>query len=243
MTTIIQVEFLESDNQSLFGPSMYKTLVKALWNAGAPGVTVFRGEEGLDHQRRIQNIHSDYLSDSLPIKLHVVIDSDEDVQSVIQSIGQATGDKAFVFLMKGTNIRDILDSTRRESMPVPRMSNETPGSDTESRQHHIAKVIRVYMKEDDSYDGKPLHHVLLEQLQKESSVAWVGVQQALEGFGKEHVIRKNQLFSMSTQAPLVLEVTCRGDEVHTLLNQLEPYLLKASGPCVVLEGQQVQFKS
>ena len=235
MTTFIQVDFLESDGGKLFGPPLYEAITRALWEAGAPGVTVLRAEEGLDHRGRLQSIHSDYLSDALPVTLHVVLDVDSEMHRIVEGMQKVVkGRNVLVFTTAVENVKSKLN---KNVMGVGVMqSGRTPVGSTE----RTAKILRVYMKEEDNHQGTPLYHSLLQALQKEQ-VSWVGMQRALEGFGAEHVIRKNKLFSMSNHAPVVVEIACLDDKLDGLLHRLKPFLMAASGPCIVLAGHHVMF--
>ncbi len=235
MTTFIQVDFLESDGAKLFGRPLYDVIVRALWEAGAPGITVLRSEEGLDHRGRLQDIHSDYLSDALPVTLQVVVDLDLDADRIVERMQKVIkGRNVLVFKTLVENVKSRFDARASGGVFMPSRRGQT---DSTARE---AKILRIYMKEEDSYQGSSLYHVLLQEFQKEN-VSWVGVQRALEGFGSEHVIRKNKLFAMSNHAPVIVEVACLEDKLDGLLDRLQPFLMAASGPCIVLDGQHLVF--
>lgn len=235
MTTFIQVDFLETDGAKLFGRPLYEVIVRTLWEGGAPGVTVLRAEEGIDHRGRLQDIHSDYLSDALPVTLHVVVDLDSDVDRIVERMHKVIKERN-VLVFK-TVVENVKSKFGARALGGALMQSRQEQTGSTARE---AKILRVYMKEEDSYQGSPLHHALLHELQTEN-VSWVGVQRALEGFGSDHVIRKNKLISMSNHAPVIVEVACLEEKLDGLLDRLQPFLMAASGPCIVLAGHHVMF--
>ncbi|MCL6625286.1 MAG: DUF190 domain-containing protein [Alicyclobacillus shizuokensis] len=65
---------------------MYREFVHLLWESSALGVTVFRGEEGVDRDAHIQSADAAYLSQSLPITMHIVFEDEDATDEFINRV-------------------------------------------------------------------------------------------------------------------------------------------------------------
>lgn len=222
MTRYIQIHLRESETTGWLGRPLYDEVVHLLWQSGAPGITVFRGEEGLDRKGHIQNIHSEYLSNALPITLHLVVEASDRIDLMMDRIRTCLQKHDFfIFMTDAINVK-------------LKSSNIQGGTGMER-----GSTLKVYMKEEDHYQDVPLYHALVQHLRKRN-ILWVNVQRALEGFGADHVIRKNKIFEFANHSPVLVEVSCASDQMNELVTHLQPLLQSASGPAIVIEGQFIQ---
>jgi PII-like signaling protein len=184
-------------------------------------VTVFHDNEGYDSHGKLQRLDSDYMAD-VPMTLEVYGLSEE-VQEVCREIDSILPKTSRVFVI--SNVLNVKEANvRMQSTP-----------NTAQWEKDTGYVLRVYMKESDQYHHVPLYEALLLELKK-LGILWVDVQRALEGFGADHVLRKTAWLSFSSQAPLVLEATCKADSAGVILDSIHPLLAQASGPAVMFQG-------
>ncbi|MDQ0190455.1 DUF190 domain-containing protein [Alicyclobacillus cycloheptanicus] len=217
--TLLQIHLHEGDRKGLLGRLVYEDIVHDLWKSGAPGITVFRGEEGLDAHRHIQNIHSEYMSDNLPVDLDVY-GTQREIEDIIVHLDkqlQTTNGEAFCF----AEVVDVKDGDWR---------------DEAVREDDAA--LRIYMKENDEYNGQPLYHALVVSL-RDIGISWVTVTRALEGFGAEHVVHKAKLFRLSEHAPVSVEAVLSSSKIQEVIDKLQPLIQSASGPAILLQGRMV----
>ncbi|WP_206922531.1 DUF190 domain-containing protein [Alicyclobacillus suci] len=212
---LLTIRLYESDRKKWYSRIAYEEIVRHLWAAGAPGVTVFRDVEGLDARGHIETVYNDYVT-TIPITMEVY-GTPEEIDGVCKLVSSELFQSSRLFVN-----RDVRDLKQKESMEELRMTS--------------GYVLKVYMKEEDHYHHTPLYHALLETLKKQN-VMWVDVQHALEGFGADHVIRKTSLLSFSEHAPIVLEAALNGDVAGDVLEQIKPLLAYASGPAILLNGE------
>ena len=215
---LVTIRLYESDRQKWYSRAAYEEMVQHLWSRGAPGVTVFRAEEGLDAKGHLQNIYSDYAS-NLPMTMEVY-GTHEEIQQVSEELSDVLPKSSRII-----SIQNVLDLKRGEAKGEDDMGS--------------ASILRVYMKEGDRYHHIPLYDALLVELHKQN-VLWVDVQRALEGFGQDHVIRKNRAFAFSEHSPIILEAVLDGDSEASVLESIRPMLIEASGPAILLPGRFVQ---
>lgn len=219
MGKYLEIRVHEGDRKGWFGKLTYEALVQYLWKSGAPGVTVFRGNEGLDAEGHFQNVYNEYASDKLPITLQVYGDEHE-IDHIMEGLEERIPRNGQVFVTGNVYSAKQLEG------------GQIMGDGT---------VLKVYMKEEDEYEKKPLYHALVLAF-KELDVLWVSVQSAMEGFGADHVIRKSAVFEFASHAPVLVEVALEADKVDMVLQHIQPLLACASGPAIILRGEVVAIK-
>jgi PII-like signaling protein len=74
-----------------------------------------------------------------------------------------------------------------------------------------AKLLRLYINEQDQYGGKPLYEAIVERC-RELRIAGVTVFRALEGFGETAELRHSHLFQ--SDQPIVITLVEHPDKVE-----------------------------
>lgn len=210
----IEVRMFEGQRAGFFGKPRYQVLVEGLWKMGAPGMTILRAEEGFDERGNLQTIHSEYLSDNLPLRLECVAEA-QMVEAMLKEVQDPR--YAVKEIWRTANVWDV--------------KTEVEEGDP------LSGVLKVYLRDEDTYKGVPLVEALLNELRGQS-VEWVDVFQTLEGYGGDHVLRKNRPFRIQNQAPLLVEAVIPTDvDAKGLFRTLRPLLEHASGPAVLIGGE------
>ncbi|HXF96335.1 MAG TPA: DUF190 domain-containing protein [Gemmatimonadales bacterium] len=96
-------------------------------------------------------------------------------------------------------------------------------------------LLRVFFGESDTYQGRPLHQVLLDRF-RERGVAGATVLRGAQGFGARSTLHTISLGRLSLDLPLVLEVVETEEAIQTLLPALDDLL---AGGLVTLERVRV----
>jgi PII-like signaling protein len=87
------------------------------------------------------------------------------------------------------------------------------------------KLLRVYIGEEDHYQGKALHKFLLELFRKEG-LAGVTVFRGLEGFGHSSHVHTTSILRLSTDLPIVLDVVDTQEKIDRIKILLEEIMEK-----------------
>jgi PII-like signaling protein len=82
------------------------------------------------------------------------------------------------------------------------------------------KLLRVYIGEDDHYQGKALHKYLLELFHQEG-LAGATVLRGLGGFGPSNHVHTTSILRLSTDLPIVLEVADTQEKIARIKVLLE----------------------
>jgi len=191
---IVVGEF-ESDKKS--HQPAYQVILKLLWRKGFAGATVFRSTEGLDAEGNLRTfILEDVQFNNLPIMIETV-DKTELVESVIDDIQKHNPDGLVMIF------------------PVTKpFEEEWIMKDYE----HLA--LKIFIKDESKWLETPLYDQLLF-LFREKKLIWSTITKAIEGFGKDHVIQKDKLFSLSSHAPVVVECIGEAKVIQEILPEIK----------------------
>jgi len=83
-----------------------------------------------------------------------------------------------------------------------------------------AVLLRIFIGEDDRYDGKPLYKYLIELFRKEG-LAGATVLRGMDGFGKTSHYHTTSILRLSTDLPIVVELVDTREKIDRILPKLE----------------------
>ncbi len=81
------------------------------------------------------------------------------------------------------------------------------------------KLLRIFVDEEDRYDGKPLYMALVDEL-KAAGFTGATVLKGIEGYGIHKTLHTGRTFDMSTNLPILIEVIEEEAKVIALLPTL-----------------------
>lgn len=165
-----------------------------LWEQGAPGATMRRGDAGIDNEGNIEyDILEDAYYNNLPIILESIVDGallnklEGGIKSLVKH-GQ-------ISIVKGCEEADLKD--------------------------HQYFVVKVYTSEKKKkLLDKDEYEKILRFLQKKHAI-WATVTTGIAGYGRDHVIHSQHLFSLSEHMPLVVECIVDKPNLSALIEELE----------------------
>lgn len=82
-----------------------------------------------------------------------------------------------------------------------------------------AKLLKIYVGENERYKNKPLYLYLVHWL-KEQSIGGVTVVRGIEGYGKDKVVHTSRLLELSADLPIVLEVVDTPEKIDSVLPEI-----------------------
>lgn len=80
------------------------------------------------------------------------------------------------------------------------------------------KLLRIYVNEQDQYEGKPLYEAIVHRC-RELEVAGVTVFRGLEGFGSTAELHRSHLFG--SDEPIVITIVERPEKAQQVLPELQ----------------------
>ena len=78
-----------------------------------------------------------------------------------------------------------------------------------------AILLRIFIGESDEYKGKKLYHYIIEMLKKEG-IAGATVLRGIAGFGKTSHFHTTSILRLSTDMPVVIEVTDKKENIERI---------------------------
>jgi len=99
----------------------------------------------------------------------------------------------------------------------------------------VGKLLRIFIGEDDKYEGKPLFEVIVRRA-REMGLAGATVIRGIEGFGAGSRIHKLSLLDLSADLPIVIEIVDSNEKIIAAIPEIEKLIEKAGcGALITLE--------
>ncbi len=98
-----------------------------------------------------------------------------------------------------------------------------------------ALLVRVYIGESDTHDGRPLYDAIVRLL-RERGIRGVSVFRGIEGFGRSSRVHTTRILALSEDLPILIEAVDATDRVRAVLPELE---VMVGGGLVTLEKVEV----
>lgn len=83
-----------------------------------------------------------------------------------------------------------------------------------------ARLLRLFIGESDTYDGKPLYQALVEKL-REHGLAGATALRGIEGFGKSSRLHAAHILRLSEDLPIVIECVDSAERIESVLPMLD----------------------
>ncbi|RME54443.1 DUF190 domain-containing protein [Candidatus Woesearchaeota archaeon] len=83
-----------------------------------------------------------------------------------------------------------------------------------------AILLRIFIGESDEYEGKKLYKHIIEMLRNEG-IAGATVLRGISGFGKTSHIHTTSILRLSTDLPIVIEVTDNKENIERIKPKLD----------------------
>jgi PII-like signaling protein len=190
------------------GESVYAAILEFLFYHKVSGASVTRGIAGFgaDHQMHTDRVLA--LTENLPMKVEF-IDTPEKVEQLLPKLHE----------MAGTGLIEVQDTTvvKPSGTAQQAASQEvTPSLKREGK----AKLMRIFIGENDKWNGKPLYRALVESM-RTNDIAGVTVYQGILGYGANRRIHKDTALNLSHDRPVMMTVVDTEERLRAFLPVLD----------------------
>ena len=199
--------YVAEDSQYHGSPS-YAAILDFLFFHGVAGATVMRGIAGFGADHHLHTTRLVDLAVHLPVKIEF-IEMAEKVEELLPKLHE----------MVGTGLIEMHDTTivkRAETKQKHGITAEGPALKREGK----AKMMRIYIGENDKWNGKPLYDAIVSGL-RANDIAGVTVYRGILGYGANRRIHKDAALSLSHDRPILLSVVDTEEKLKTFLPILE----------------------
>src|SRR6202167_1793299 len=196
-----------AEDQQYHGSSAYAAILDFLFFHGVSGATVTRGIAGFGADHHLHTTSLVDLAVRLPVKIEF-IESAEKVEELLPKLQT----------MAGTGLIEMHDTTivkpaeRKQKQNVP----EKPALKREGK----AKMMRIYIGENDKWNGKPLVEAIVNGL-RSNDIAGVTVYRGIVGYGANRRIHKDAALSLSHDRPILLSVVDNEEKIRAFMPILD----------------------
>ena len=185
--------------------STYLAVLNYLFYHGVSGATVTRGVAGFGPDHVLQTDRIIELSINLPIKVEFV-EAQAKLDELLPKLLEIV-DKGLV------EVQDtmILKAAGPHMPPVTLPHVTLKGK---------AKLMEIYIGEDDKWRGKNLYEAIVESL-RANDIAGVTVYRGISGYGAHRRFHKEKRLSLSSDLPIMLSVVDEEAKIRAYLPVLE----------------------
>jgi PII-like signaling protein len=207
-----KVSIYVGEDQQFRGASIYASILDYLFFRGVSGATVTRGIAGFGADHHLHTTRLVDLAARLPIKIEF-IETAEKVEQLLPKLQE----------MAGTGLIEMQDTTIIK--PAEKKQNEkkqkkTAPENLAFKSEGKAKLMRVYIGENDKWNGKPLYEAIVDGL-RAHDIAGVTVYRGILGYGANRRIHKDATLSLSHDRPIVMSVVDTEEKLQAFMPILD----------------------
>ncbi|MFZ0278752.1 MAG: DUF190 domain-containing protein [Candidatus Sulfotelmatobacter sp.] len=196
-----------AEDQQYHGSAAYAAVLDFLFFHGVSGATVTRGIAGFGADHHMQTTSLVDLAVHLPVKIEF-IETAQKVEELLPKLQAMVG--AGLIEMHDTTI--VKPAEKKQKYPAA----EKPALKSEGK----AKMMRIYIGENDKWNGKPLYEAIVNGL-RSNDIAGVTVYRGILGYGANRRIHKDAALSLSHDRPILLSVVDTEEKLKAFMPILD----------------------
>jgi PII-like signaling protein len=196
------------EDHQYHGQSVYSAILDYLFYRGVSGANVVRGVAGFGADHHMHTMHIERLTENLPVKIEFIESADK-VGELLPKLHDMVG-TGLIEVQDTTVVKPSELSTKKEPLPM------TPPLKREGK----AKLMRIFIGENDKWHDKPLHKALVESM-RANDIAGVTVYQGILGYGANRRIHKDSTLHLSHDRPMMLSVVDTEEKLRAFFPVLD----------------------
>jgi PII-like signaling protein len=196
-----------SESDRYEGVPIYEALLRWLHDHEVAGATVTRAIAGYGAHGTYHRPRTLRLTENLPIRIEVV-----------ESAGKINRILPFVYDIVREGLIEVLD-TEVIKYTHKHEHDEQPASE-HIKLEGRAKMLRVYVGEDDRWEGEPLHEAIVKKLRM-MDVAGATVYRGLMGYGAQQRVHKTGFLGLSHDLPVMISVVDTAEKIRRAISALD----------------------
>lgn len=196
-----------AEDQQYHGAAAYAAILEFLFFHNVSGATVTRGIAGFGADHHLHTTRVVELAVKLPIKVEFIETADK-VNELLPKLQE----------MAGTGLIEVQDTTIVK--PAEKKHARSAHVGPPLKQEGKAKMMRIFIGENDKWNGKPLHEAIVNGL-RAHDIAGVTVYRGILGYGANRRIHKDAALSLSHDRPILLSIIDAEDKLRAFMPILE----------------------
>jgi PII-like signaling protein len=205
-----KVTIYVGEDHQYHGQSSYSAILDFLFYKGVSGASVVRGIAGFGADHHLHTTRIERLTEDLPIKIEF-IESPETVEALLPKL----------HALVGTGLIEIQDTMVIKPAETEASKKKSPRESLPPlKREGKAKMMRIYVGENDKWRDKPLYKALIESM-RANDIAGVTVYQGILGYGANRRIHRDTALHLSHDRPILLSVIDTEEKLRAFFPVLE----------------------
>jgi PII-like signaling protein len=194
--------------QHRHGAPLYESIVSFLQKHGVAGATVTKAVAGYGASGLMHEAHVFSLTEDVPMRIEAV-ESEQKINAVLP----------FLCEMVDKGLIEVQDT---EVVGYTTHKNQTVGVETmkHDKLEGHAKMVRIYIGEDDRWEGEPLHEAIVKRLRM-MDIAGATVYRGVLGFGAQQRMHRSGFLGLSNDLPLMITAVDTEEKIKSILPVLD----------------------
>lgn len=189
-----KVSVYVGEDQQYHGRALYAAILDFLFYRGVSGASVVRGIAGFGADHKMHTARILWLTENLPVKIEF-IESPEKLEEILPKLQD----------MVGSGLVEVQDTTILHPSRAGGREEEPAGASLADKRSGKAKLMRIYIGENDKWHDKPLYKALVESL-RANDIAGVTVYHGILGYGANRRIHQQKTMTFSHDRPIMLSI-------------------------------------
>jgi PII-like signaling protein len=203
-----KVTIYVGEDQQYHGNAVYAAILDFLFYRRVSGATITRGIAGFGADHHLHTTRILRLTEDLPVKIEFV-ETQEKLDELLPKLSQ----------LVGTGLIEVQDTTVIKPAEIAK-THVQPSEARPLKREGRAKLMRIYIGENDKWHDKPLYQALVESL-RANDIAGVTVYRGILGYGANRRIHKDARLALSHDRPMMLSVVDTEEKLQAFVPILD----------------------
>ncbi len=190
------------------GVPLYESIVHFLQKHGVAGATVTKAVAGYGASGRMHESHVFRITDDVPMRVEAV-DTERKINGLLP----------FLYEMVDKGLIEVQDTE-----VVRYTTHKSQAEEAHAMKHQklegSAKLLRIYIGEDDRWEDEPLHEAIVKKLRM-MDIAGATVYRGLLGLGAQLRVHRSGFLGLSKDLPIMLSVIDAEEKIRGVLPVLD----------------------
>ncbi len=195
-----------NEREKYQGKPLFEAVVRFLQQHGCAGATVTKAVAGYGSSGKMHEAHLFHLSEDVPVRIEA-IDSERKISALLP----------FLYDMVRSGLIEV-----QETEVIKHASHDV--EEERALKHEKlegrAKMLRIYIGEDDRWEGEPLHEAIVKKVRM-MDIAGATVYRGLMGYGAQQRLHKPGWLGLSTDLPIMISIIDTEEKIKNVLPMLD----------------------
>ena len=194
------------EGEKYHGEPMYEAVVRFLHRHNCAGATVTKAVAGYGASGEMHTAHLFHLAEDVPMRIEA-IDAEQKITALLPFLYEMV--RSGLIEVQET---EVIKSTTHETEEEHLLKHE--------KLEGHAKMLRIYIGEDDRWEGEPLHEAIVKKLRM-MDIAGATVYRGVMGYGAQQRLHKPGWLGLSTDLPVMISIVDAEEKIRSVLPVLD----------------------